>query len=261
MQGLMLHSGSAAVDESQVRAVPTPEATESWRPVPHHRVLDLARSEIEALGFRVTDAAHGLWNNGLRYFGLLELANGGAAADYSLVAGIRNSHDKSFPAALSIGSRVFVCDNLAFSGEIVISRRHTTYIERDLPGLVGRAVARLVEQRELQGKRIDAYKALQFVEERDVHDFVIRAVDERVIPNARIADVLGQWRKPAHEAFAPRTAWSLFNAFTESLKGIAEYELARRTTKLHGMLDARAGLLTAGNLVGDAVDADVRVAA
>jgi hypothetical protein len=29
---------------------------------------------------------------------------------------------------------VFVCDNLAFSGEIKIARKHTRFIVRDLPG-------------------------------------------------------------------------------------------------------------------------------
>ena len=32
--------------------------------------------------------------------------------------------------------------------------------------------------------------------------------------------MLAHWRKPEHEEFAPRTAWSLFNAFTEAFKEI-----------------------------------------
>jgi hypothetical protein len=31
--------------------------------------------------------------------------------------------------------------------------------------------------------------------------------------------VLEAWEEPRHEEFAPRTAWSLFNAFTEVAKG------------------------------------------
>jgi hypothetical protein len=30
--------------------------------------------------------------------------------------------------------------------------------------------------------------------------------------------VLDEWREPSHEAFLPRTAWSLHNAFTEVAK-------------------------------------------
>jgi hypothetical protein len=31
--------------------------------------------------------------------------------------GIRNAHDKSFRLAVTVGYRVFVCENLAFSGD------------------------------------------------------------------------------------------------------------------------------------------------
>ena len=31
-----------------------------------------------------------------------------------------------------------------------------------------------------------------------------------------VAKVVGEWRKPAHEDFAPRNVWSLFNDFTGS---------------------------------------------
>ena len=60
----------------------------------------------------VANEAHALWSDGLRYFGLLEVTNGAAHDDYGLVIGLRNSHDKSFPASIALGSGVFVCDNL-----------------------------------------------------------------------------------------------------------------------------------------------------
>jgi len=31
--------------------------------------------------------------------------------------------------------------------------------------------------------------------------------------------VIEAWEEPKHEEFTPRTAWSLFNAFTETQKG------------------------------------------
>jgi len=42
--------------------------------------------------------------------------------------GLRNSHDKSFSLALTVGFRVFVCDNLAFIGDFqaVIAKKHTS---------------------------------------------------------------------------------------------------------------------------------------
>ena len=45
----------------------------------------------------------------------------------------------------------------------------------------------------------------------------------------QVPKVLGDWRKPRHEAFEPRTAWSLFNCFTETMKGLSIFHLAPRT--------------------------------
>ena len=47
----------------------------------------------------------------------MELVGGNTNVDYSLVLGLRNSHDKTFPASLALGSQVLVCDNLSFFGE------------------------------------------------------------------------------------------------------------------------------------------------
>ena len=61
------------------------------------------------------------------------------------------------------------------------------------------------------------------------------------MPNRTIPEVLKEWREPRHEEFQPRNIWSLFNAFTEALKGNL-IELPRRTEALHGLLDSHVGL-------------------
>jgi len=43
------------------------------------------------------------------------------------------------------------------------------------------------------------------------------------------------------DTFQSRNVWSLFNAFTEALKGNL-IELPRRTEALHGLLDTHVGL-------------------
>src|SRR6185312_13063801 len=142
--------------------------------------------------------AHALWSDGLRYFGLLEVTNGHLAEDYGLVIGLRNSHDKSFPAAIAMGSSVFCCDNLAFSAEVTIARRHTRFIERDLPRIVHTAVGRLSDLRGKQDERIQAYKETE-LSDPAAHDLVIRAIDASVLPVTQVPDVLQEWRIPSHE--------------------------------------------------------------
>ncbi len=45
---------------------------------------------------------------------------------------------------------MFCCDNLSFSVEHVIKRKHTANAKRDLPALVGEIVEPLALQREAQ---------------------------------------------------------------------------------------------------------------
>jgi len=194
------------------------------------------------VGLKVVNEAHALSSGGQRYFGLLEVVNGQQHGDYGLVLGLRNSHDKTFPAALAVGSGVFVCDNLAFSGEVTIARRHTVFIERDLPQLVQRAVGQLGDLRGLQDHRIERYKATRLTDMR-AHHLIVRALEARVLPTTAIPVVVREWRRPSHKEFAEggRTAWRLFNAVTEAIKGRSLDALPRRTQALHGMLDAVCG--------------------
>ena len=103
MANLLMHCGGRHVSRDDIVNAPTPQRTQSWVPVPHHRLLELVESTIEGQGFRVTNQAHGLWGDGDRYFGLMELANGHTEDDYGLVLGLRNSHDKDVPGLTGSG--------------------------------------------------------------------------------------------------------------------------------------------------------------
>ena len=89
-------------------------------------------------------------------------------------------------------------------------------------------------------KRIAAYKEAE-ISNIEAHDLIIRSVDVGVCSNRLIPDVLHEWREPKHDTFEGRNVWSLFNAFTESLKGNLS-ELPKRTEALHGLLDTHVGL-------------------
>lgn len=241
---LYLHCGANHVERGQLALVATPQRTATWVPIPHDRLLAQVLGTLERGGLHVVSEAHGLTRDGQRYFGLLQVANGHNPDDFGLVVGLRNSHDKRFPAGLVVGASVFVCDNLSFSGEVKLARKHTAHVERDLPQLVGRAVGRLTDLRGRQEQRFAAYKQ-QEIGDREAHDLIVRGLDARVVPVTRVPDVLAEWRQPRHPEFRDgKTGWRLFNAFTEALKGNLE-ALPRRTQALHGLMDPACGLVAA----------------
>jgi hypothetical protein len=226
-------------------------------PIAHGTILDQVQHVLTANGLSVVSEAHGLSADGARYFGLLQLDDGRETGGWGLVVGVRNSHDKSFPAGLALGAGVFACDNLSFFGEVKLARKHTAYIERDLPQFVNRAVGMLTQLRHTQEQRFLTYKRTELPDSQ-VHDLTIRAVDAHVLPVTKIPELLQEWRTPRHPEFREgKTAWRLFNAFTETLKGRLT-ELPRRTQTLHGLLDGACGLLVPGRY--RSADAEITVA-
>jgi len=240
VRGLLLHCGGEVVSRGELLGVPTPQGTRTWYPMSHGTILDEVETQLRGCGFQITNETHALSHGGARYFGVLSVTViGRSNRDFGWVVGLRNSHDQKYPAGLVAGTRVFVCDNLAFSGEVRISRKHTRYAERDLRHLTARAVGQLGERFMGLDQRVTRYKSTDIDDPR-AHDMVIRAVDAAAITPAQIPDVLEHWRKPEHEAFLPRTAWSLFNAFTEVHKTVNPHTALRRGEALHGLFDTEA---------------------
>jgi hypothetical protein len=237
---LCLHCGGNEVTRAEVQSTDTPRPTDTWQPIPHIELIEHVEEALELNHLQIGSMAHSLSHKGLRYFGLIEVRSQELLEeDYAYVLGLRNSHDKTFPAGLVAGASVFVCSNLSFSGEIRVTRKHTRFIRRDLVTLVQGSIGKLMNAWHEQDLRIERYKHHGLTDEQ-VHDLVIRSVDVGVLPNRKVPDLLKEWREPRHEEFSDRNAWSLFNGYTEVLKGNLA-ELPRRTECLHGLLDSEVG--------------------
>ena len=109
---LILHCGARAAERQEIINVPTPRSTESWTPIPHIKLVSHVETTIRSNGLIVGTQAHSLTHDGMRYFGLMEIQRRESDQDYCWVLGLRNSHDKTFPAGIVAGSSVFCCDNL-----------------------------------------------------------------------------------------------------------------------------------------------------
>lgn len=228
---LMLHVNAKEVGYDDLRALTTPEPTATHIPIPHYRVVDLIRTTLGMYGHEIIGEHHGITEDGNRYFGLLSLKS--TYTGYEDTVGLRNSHDRSFPVGVGFGSRVFVCDNLAFLADTVIKRKHTANLKRDLPGIIGEIIEPLAIQRDRQAKTFDLYKATALTDAHADHA-ILGMYREGVLNVQRIADVVREWDSPTHD-WGDKTAYRLFNAATFALAGrIIE---SGSTPKLHQIID------------------------
>lgn len=229
---LMLHCGGEEIDYNSLRLLPTPEPTKSHVPIPHASVVDMVKYSLGYFGHEVVEEHHAISHEGHRYFGVLTLHS--QYGDYTDMVGLRNSSDKSFPIGISFGSRVFVCDNLAFNADTVIKRRHTANAKRDLPSIVAGVVEPLRAKRERQHAQFQRYQTRQLVDD-EVDHLIMSLYRRGAINVTRIADVLAHYENPPFD-WGDRTAWRLFNAVTYSLEGRVA-ENPRATTELHDVID------------------------
>jgi hypothetical protein len=247
---LCLHCGSRSVDRQFLGTVQTPSGTETHRPISHLELVTTVEAQLSTVGnMRIVNETFGVTADGMEMFGLLQVANGvSTGTDYAYVLGLRNANNKKFPAGVCVGSGVFVCDNLAFSSEIVLARKHTKEILADLPALVGTAIGKLADHWLDQNARIEAYKKIELTNKEAMVLIMEAGLEEEVFPWTKGYDIWQEWKAPKHPEFKERTLWSLFNCVTENLKPRKEskatslWSLPNRTGRLHLLCDAKAGL-------------------
>lgn len=226
------------VNFEQLMGVETPLATESHTPIPHSQLVSLTRDAIERAGLSVAEEEHALARGGLRYFGGFALTGADiAGGDRNIVLGLRNAHDKSFAASIAVGNRMLVCENLCFSSDIKLARRHTTNIMSDLPRVLSSAVARVVAHWNDMGNRIEAYKQ---TEVENVGDLIVQLVDAKAFPARDIYNAVQEFRNPRHEEFKGGSLWTLYNSITENLKGGDISKLSDRTIRMQSIFDKMA---------------------
>ncbi len=231
-----LIAADAKLTREELALVPTPTGTATHKPIPHMEVI---QALTETLGFRhisVVRDEYAVSRDGMKMFGVMELDQGMHGARFAL--GVRNSHDKSFRLAVTVGYRVFVCENLAFSGDFapVLAKHSKNFslqnalsigvddMQRNFKPMVERVERWRQETLSDVSARLVIYRA--FIE------------GELEVPRQLARNVHDLYFNPQYEEFAPRTMWSLSNAFTSSFKELDPIPQYKATGKLAGFLHA-----------------------
>jgi hypothetical protein len=212
---LVLHCGARLVEADELAQVKAPPPQGRWYPLSHSSVLNRVRETLGEAGYVVRRERLALARGDARFFGTLDLESP-LANGVSLAVGARNSTDKSFPLGFAAGSRVFVCDNLAFRSELLVRRKHTVNGERNFAAAIAQAVMSLGDFRATEEARIRLMMETELRPEL-ADSLILRSFERGIISAPQLPRVLKEWREPSFEEFRARTVWSLFNAFTSAL--------------------------------------------
>lgn len=234
--GLMTDHKADDIDRDWLASIATPAPTQSFYPIPHIAFVEQVEAALIERGWMINDEWFAASATGGEFFGVLEVKSD--RPDYNIMVGLKNSHTRKSSAGLLLGSRVFVCSNGAFSGEVKLGRKHSRFIERDLPGVIAAGIGKIADMRTSQDKRIQQYKTTELSASQADH-LIVQMVRERIVVPSHVGKVVAEWDSPRHHEFREdgMTAWRLFNACTEVLKA-TPMALPRRTQQLHGLMDS-----------------------
>lgn len=206
-----------------LRALPEPAALgRLHKPVPHAVLVDAIQTELARRNYAVERQQLALSRNQAALFGVFDLTVPGTNGQpgRGLAFGFRNAIDQQFGIRAVAGTRVFVCDNLALSGDLIaISRKNTTRL--DLGDAVALGIDKFAVQSaalEIQVARLEHTEITNGEAKRIVYDlFAARILPVRLFDDVNRFYFASTNATPDTE---PRTLWGLHNACTRAIRDL-----------------------------------------
>jgi len=235
MEGILMHRGGELVSRDKLDLIPLPEPTESYTPVSHYHLADrlLTISRDILRDYTLVGENYGIARQGNQLFAVLKFQH--EKTEMGLSVAFRNSYDRSMAIGLAIGASVFVCDNLALHGDIIVLKKHTKNVWTELEET---AIASIYKgQKNYQQIQLDAeaMKA-QLLDNGEAFKMMGLLFGLDIISPRQLTALKDEWLKPSYLDFQPRNLWSFYNAATESLKTSPPNSVMERHIRLHETL-------------------------
>jgi hypothetical protein len=238
MNGMMLHRGAIEVKRHDLDLVPLPEATDSYQPVSHYDLTDrlLTISQDILTDYCLVGEKYALARQGQQLFAFLQLKK--EEADMGLCIAYRNSYDRSMSVGMAIGATVFICDNMALTGEITVMKKHTKNVWTTLEDLAISTIYRSQKNYRNIQVSADRMRSITF-SDADAFSHLGMLFGKDIVSPRQISVVRDEWLRPSHDVFKERNAWSFYNACTEALKSCPPNAVMEKHIQLHDELGAR----------------------
>jgi len=221
MNELMTHTkkfNPASVD--QLHACPVPESTNTYEPVNHGWLYDEVRRNVGQRGYQIVAEDLRTTESGDEFFGILKLRSpmttpGVQNSPWDLSLGIRNTNNKRASAGIFLGTNVWVCDNLQFSAEHSLLRKHHAGTYDVLRQGIERITRELKGYREAQRVWVSDMQQWVLTPELRNH-LLVQCLQKGAIKGGDIIPILGEIAQPSTDnpEAVGSSAWGLFNAIT-----------------------------------------------
>ncbi len=243
MSNLMLHCGAKPATFHDLCVMGSDHfkpMTPTHRPLPHREVATRIKRSIQAFtDYSIVGEEYGISHKGKNCFGVMSLKkNNDQHNDYEIFYAWRHSNNMMFGLRAGIGSRVFVCDNMAFSVESEIQGcKHTANIEDTFDNRITDLNKTLLAKDQELHAKYDRYKNVR-ISYRDADHIIMQSVRAGALPKTKTTAVDAEWRDPSFKYDSNGISlWDLFNAFTYVMQGTFYGDQIKRTQILHKVFD------------------------
>ena len=238
---IMLQCGGMPASFEDICNVEPPEATDTYCPVMHGDLVRLVEDEMKArFSLSKPEMQFGLNREGKQMFGSLtynmveqdqsvDLSAftsiehvGNSFNDYGFSIVMRNAYDKSMSVGLAGGTKTFICDNMAITGNsFTIMRRHTKNVWDDVVPMVMQKVRGVADEYRKTVIFQESMKEKLIKQDRG-YEIIGLARGRGVLTSNQMGVALDEWRlsrRKDHNFYDHRdNAYGLYNAFTHGLK-------------------------------------------
>jgi len=223
--------GNNFVSEEEVFSVPAVPYTRTFHPVHHKELISVLSDSIAAVGLDVVKKEYVLAAEGRRMFSVWDLNQGSSELCWSI--GIRNSMDRSMSLGITAGTKVFVCQNLCFSGEYISMRRHTSGLTIDeLAFLAFRAVRSLIPQLKQFQRWHESLRNFP-LSNIEMNVLLVEILSESVIPASKFHKFCDLYAN----VYKCEDLWSFHESATDVLKGSNVLTLPKKNLLLNGVIN------------------------
>lgn len=246
---LLTHCGSKKMDRAGLALLPEPETLgPRHKPIPHHRLIETLTGVLADAHLHIQREEFATYGaRGERLFGVMDLTSSNGMSPWmrpgaSFALGLRGSTDESLSITIGIGQRLFVCDNLCFSGSsdhIALTRKST--IGLDLTSELREAIERYKVKTASLVERLDRAKTIVLPEDR-AKALILDEFRAKTLPICKMSRVAAWYFSPPAEATDVSefrgTLFSLVQSFTRECRTLKPARKFNATTRIGRLLTA-----------------------
>ena len=232
---LMSDSGARRASEETVCSIDEPEFTKTWHPVSHSKVISSLENAVQKADIGIVKRQYSLGQKGLNMFGVWELDVQSNGVNWAM--GIRNSLNKKFAVGVCAGSHVFVCDNLAFTGQFVEFKKHTSSLDMEtLNALAGRAITGVTKKMKIFTDWHTKLKAFS-LDSTEFKVLTFESMKRGVFAPSKFNQFLSCYDEENDQTEHSESLYAFHGAVTRLMREASLFQVQRNSDTLNNVID------------------------